>query len=275
MAPNLRATVLDASTNVGAGRRATLIGGSPLRLFRLTAAGALRRDRCRRGRRRRRRLTDRLLDAGAIHPVARSTTRWAPPPTSPSSCPRSSLAETALDEILRLPGRRRGHRRRRRLRRRRSPAFDGATLVRLRSNAGPAAAATPVSAPSPRRWSPSSTPTSTCTRGGSTACSVTSTTSASPPAASGPAAAGRGHGARYEEGHSPLDLGPNRRGSRRAPASATSRAAARRPHRSPSAIGGFDARCARRGRRRRLAPRRGRVAVPVRAGVVVHHQPRG
>lgn len=68
--PSLRRYRLDRSTRA-VGDGTTVLGGSPLRLFRLTAAGRRAFADVAAGRAvRQSRLTERLLDSGAIHPVA-------------------------------------------------------------------------------------------------------------------------------------------------------------------------------------------------------------
>ena len=199
---------LDASTRRPAGSD-VVIGGSPLRLFRLTAAGVGVYERIAAGEdvRRPTRLVDRLLDAGAIHPR---------PATSPYTAadvtvivPAFVFGETALAEIVRC-----------------CPgvaaviavddasdppvsAVAGARVLRLRTNAGPAvarnaglgAATTPLVAfvdtdvrlvPG---WLDPLLLHFADDRVGLVAPRVAS-------------APGAGAVAAYEQGHSPLDLGP-------------------------------------------------------------------
>ena len=140
------------------------------------------------------------------------------------------------------------------------------TPVRLRR-------ATPARAPPRRRSSPSSTPTSTSMPDGSTGCCGTSTIRTSgyvaPRVASGPAVGGGdARVAKYEERHSPLDLGaepaahrpgdPRRLRPRRRPARAQGGTRRDRRFRRCAAL--------RRGRRRRLEAARRRMARPLRAG---------
>ena len=259
---------LDSSTRRPAGSD-VVIGGSPLRLFRLTPAGVGVYARIAAGEDvADDRLIERLLEAGAIHPR---------PATSPYTAadvtvivPAFVFGETALSEIVRC-----------------CPgvatviavddasdppvsAVAGARVLRLRTNAGPAvarnaglgAATTPLVAfvdtdvrlvPG---WLDPLLLHFADDRVGLVAPRVAS-------------APGAGAVAAYEQGHSPLDLGPEP--GRIAPGTRLSyvpaaailvRADALR------AIDGFQrALRLRRGRRRGLAPRRGRVALPLRAGV--------
>ena len=133
---------LDGSTHRPAGSE-VVIGGSPLRVFRLTAAGAGAYDRIAAGADIEPgtgldRLVDRLLDAGAIHPHPTSS------PFTPADVtvvvPALVLGSSSLIEIVRC-----------------CPgvaaviavddasdppvqAVDGARVLRLRTNAGPAVA---------------------------------------------------------------------------------------------------------------------------------------
>ena len=157
----------------------TVIGGSPLRLFRLTPAGGqlfaaiAAGDPIAPSR-----LSEQLLDTGAIHPLQPdvvSPTEFVPAditvvvPTHETPPARlyeilSHCLETAgvmfVDDGSGTP----------------LTGVRGATLVRLRHNSGPAAARNAGRAPPKRRSSPSSTPTSSCSTDGSTACSGTLTT---------------------------------------------------------------------------------------------------
>ena len=202
---------LDASTHRPAGSD-VVIGGSPLRVFRLTTAGTAVYERIAGGEDIAPGpavdgLVDRLLDAGAIHP------RPATSPFTPADVtvvvPALVLGESALAEIVRCcPGVAAViavddasdppvH------------AVDGARVLRLRTNAGPAVArnaglgavATPLVAfvDTDVRLEPGwldrllghfADP-----RVGLVAPRVAS-------------APGRGPVANYEQGHSPLDLGP-------------------------------------------------------------------
>jgi mycofactocin glycosyltransferase len=141
-----RAYQLDGSTRIVAedADETTLLGGSPLRLFRLTAAGRrLFDDIAGGGPVGPSRLTERLLESGAIHPVrpesSASTRHQFQPADVTVVVPTHETAPTRLYEILRhcvdtagvmfvddgsgtpLSG------------------VRGATLVRLRHNSGPAA----------------------------------------------------------------------------------------------------------------------------------------
>ena len=192
-----------------------VIGGSPLRLFRLTAGRRRPFDRIAAGED----VAD--LDGGRRHAssIASSTPAPSTPtrPSSPFTAGRRHrrraglrLGETPLAEIVRCcPGVADGHRRRRRL----GPAGRPG---RRRPGAAPAHQRRPGRRPQrrarrrrPRRSSRSSTPTSASSRAGSTRCSPTSPTSASPSSRhASPAHRAPAPVARYEQGHSPLDLGP-------------------------------------------------------------------
>ncbi len=145
----VRCYQLDASTRIVGGElgdgETTVIGGSPLRLFRLTAAGRQLFDEIAAGGPvASSRLTERLLDAGAIHPVrpafrAGDHERFEPADVT-VVVPTHETPPARLYDILRhcldtagvmfvddgsgtpLTG------------------VRGATLVRLRHNSGPAAA---------------------------------------------------------------------------------------------------------------------------------------
>ena len=191
-----------------------VIGGSPLRLFRLTDAGVAVFDDIAAGARhhaataRAARLVDRLVDAGAIHPHPACGPFTAADVTV--VVPAFVLGESALAEIVRCCAGVAG-----------VIAVDDASdppvapspasrVLRLRTNAGPAVARNAGLGRRRRpRSSPSSTPTCASSRAGSTRCSATSPTTASalvaPRVASAP---GAGPIAAYEQGHSPLDLGP-------------------------------------------------------------------
>ncbi|MET0460265.1 MAG: mycofactocin biosynthesis glycosyltransferase MftF [Ilumatobacteraceae bacterium] len=202
---------LDGSTRRPPGSE-VVIGGSPLRVFRLTAAGSRAYERIAAGEdiepgSGMDRLVDRLLDAGAIHPH---------PTTSPYTAadvtvvvPALVLGDSSLIEIVRsCPGVAAViavddasdppvH------------AVAGARVLRLRTNAGPAVArnaglgatSTPLIAfvdtdvrlePG---WIDRLLPHFTDDRVGLVAPRVAS-------------APGAGPLAGYEQGHSPLDLGP-------------------------------------------------------------------
>ena len=124
---------------IGPATTDVVIGGSPLRLFRLSAAGGRHFDRLvagddvpPSG------LVDRLLDAGAVHP--------APRPRSVHRRRRHRRragARRRRRPPLAVPGGVRRRRRRGRRRRRSQPPIgpvEGIRLLRLRSNAGPAVA---------------------------------------------------------------------------------------------------------------------------------------
>jgi mycofactocin system glycosyltransferase len=212
---------LDASTRIvgdpTAARATTLIGGSPLRLFRLTTGGRRAFDEIAAGGPiAPSRLTEQLLDAGAIHPVrpldeTLDGQRYRPAdvtvvvPTHETPPARlyeilSHCLDTAgvmfVDDGSGTP----------------LSGVRGATLVRLRRNSGPAAARnagaraaeTPIVAfvdtdvALHLGWLDGLLWHFDDQRVGFVA----------PRVASGPAAAGGDrHVARYEERHSPLDLG--------------------------------------------------------------------
>ncbi len=129
---------LDRSTHRPAGSE-VVIGGSPLRLFRLTSAGVRQFERIAAGEDvGPSRLTDRLLDAGAIHPVpersafrASDVTVVVPALDADPAWLERMLAACAdvhsviiVDDGSDPP----------------TPSVEGARLLRLRSNAGPAVA---------------------------------------------------------------------------------------------------------------------------------------
>lgn len=198
---------LDRSTRRPAGSE-VVIGGSPLRLFRLTAAGVRHYERIAAGEDvRPSRLTERLLDAGAIHPVPEhaplrlgDVTVVVPAlDATPERLERILAACAGVNSVIIVddgsdPP---------------TPPVEGARLLRLRSNAGPAVArnaglaavTTPLVAfvdtdvelhPG---WLPPLLAHFEDERVGLVAPRVASTP-------------GRGWIARYEAGHSPLDLGP-------------------------------------------------------------------
>ena len=256
-----------------------MLGGSPLRLFRLTAGG--------------RQLFDEIAagDTGRAVAAHRAAARGRSDPPGPSAAERVDRAplrtgrrhgrradprDRAGPRVRHPPplprhGRRDVRRRRlghpadRRARRRRWCAC-ATTPVRRRP-------ATPASAPPRRRSLRSSTPTSTSIPGGSTACSGTSTTPrvgfVAPRVASGPAVDGGDDGSPGTSNATPRSTSaPSRRrivaGTRVSYVPAA--ALLVRKH-ALDEIGGFDAtlRC-RRGRRRRVAAGRGRMARPLRTG---------
>ena len=214
------------------------------------------------------RLVDRLVDAGAIHPHPTDGAVHAGRRHRRRAGARARRVGARRDRPL-LPRRRRRHRRRRRVRsagRRRRRARGCCGCGRTPGRPSPA---TPGSAPP---HTPLVAFVDTDVRlepGWLDRCSPTSPTTASassrPRVASAP---GAGPVAGYEQGHSPLDLGPEP--GRIAPGTRLSYVpAAALVVRTEAlrAIGGFDRAAAlRRGRRRRLAARRGRVALPLRAG---------
>ena len=210
--PGMTTFTLDATTRRPAGSN-VVIGGSPLRLFRLTDAGVAVFDDIAAGLDvgpdpKTDRLVDRLVDAGAIHPH---------PATGPFTAadvtvvvPALVLGESALgrDRAL-LPGRRRGDRRRRRL----GPAgHRRAGLARAAAADQRRAGGRPQRRPRRRRDAadrvrrhrrparaglarPRCSRHFADDRVGLVAPRVASAPGAGPVAA-------------YEQGHSPLDLGP-------------------------------------------------------------------
>jgi len=204
---------LDSSTRM-VGDGTSVLGGSPLRLFRLTDAGRTMFDRMSAGDSvPSTRLTERLLDAGAIHPLARPADvhRFAAcdvtvvVPTHDDRPDRLSdllrhCTDTAavvfVDDGSASP----------------ISGVRGATVVRLRHNGGPGAArnagrrgaATPLVA-----FVDSDVELHDGWLAGLLGHFDDDTVGlVAPRVASGPAAAGADPGvARYEERHSPLDLG--------------------------------------------------------------------
>lgn len=152
--PTARRFVVDASwRRPGAGR--TVVAGSPLRLFRLTPGGVLVAEALERGTTLpigHQRLTERLLDAGAIHPVVVDTGAGTPStvttpsvepsdvtvvipahgagaaarlPTVVASCRAAGVHEVIVVDDASSPP---------------LPAVDGARTVRLSTNVGPGGA---------------------------------------------------------------------------------------------------------------------------------------
>ena len=225
--------VLDATTRHWATTADVVIGGSPLRLFRLSDAGVA--------------LFDEIAAGDDITPTARRPAR-RPAASTPAPSTRARraarftpadvtvvvpafvLGESALAEIVRCcagvagviavddasePA---GGRR--------SPGRGCCGCAPTPVRPSPA---TPASAPSTRRSSPSSTPTCASSRAGSSRCSATSPTSASalvaPRVASAPGAGPIG--GRLRAGALPARPRPaSRAASPRAPGSATCPAAA-------------------------------------------------
>lgn len=133
--PDARRFTLDPSvqrfdTDTGA----VVIGGSPLRLFRLTHGGAQLVDRLATGEPvTASRLTDRLLDAGAIHPAGRTSATFGPgdvtlviPTFGPLGSDPSAAGDGGAGRVIVVDD---GS----------DPPVAGAT-IRLERNQGPAAA---------------------------------------------------------------------------------------------------------------------------------------
>ena len=266
---------LDASTHRPPGSD-VVIGGSPLRLFRLTPS---RHRRCSSdiaaGERRRPRPGRRPPRRPPASTPARSTParrrRRSPRPTSPSSCRRSCSASRRSPRSCAAARRRRRHRRRRRVRPAGPAPSPAPRVLRLRTNAGPAVArnaglgAVDDAARRVRRHRRPARARLARSR-----CSPTSPTPrvglVAPRVASAPGCrSGRRLRAGALAARPRPRAGPHRAGH---PAQLRPGGRARRAHRRPARDRRLRPHAAlRRGRRRRVAPRRGRVALPVRTGV--------
>ena len=255
-----------------------MLGGSPLRLFRLSAAGRRAFDEIAAGAPvAPSRLTEQLLDAGAIHPVR-------PEPEHPAATAsarvrrhrRRADPRDGSGPLVRpaqpLPRHGRRDVRRRRLGHpdhRRAGRDARAPAPQLRSGGG---AQRRRRAPPRRRSSPLSTPTSTSIPGGSTVCCGTSTIRGSASSRRGSPAGPQSTVATHG---SPATSSATRRSTsaaiRRASSPAQGSATCRRPRcscaRTPSTRSADSTLAAVwRGCRRRLATERGRMAWPLRTG---------